>query len=586
MRANPFSSAWASQGADARQRPPGQQSYVSGATDEPLRFMTVSALLDRAVLRHGGRPAAIFHAERRMLSWHDLQREADALATGLLALGLRRGNRVGIWSPNRSEWLLTQFATARIGVVLVNINPSYQAQELGYALEQSGCRALVLAPGHKGSDYLALLRRVAPEIDRSPTADGLLQSRRLPGLKHVVLLDAGLSAKTPLPPQVRRFSELMRLAGPAQLARLSSLSAALDPDDPINIQYTSGTTGSPKGATLTHFNIVNNARFVAQAMALTAEDRLCIPVPLYHCFGMVLGVLACVAHGATMVFPGEGFDAAGTLDAVERHRCTALHGVPTMFIAFLADPKLEDRDLTSLRTGIMAGAPCPIDVMRRVVTQLHLSQITIAYGMTETSPVSFQSSTHDALEQRVATVGRIQPHLEAKIIDANGAIVPLGQTGELCTRGYAVMRGYWRDTERTREAIDEAGWMHTGDLATIDADGCCRIVGRAKDLLIRGGENIDPREVEDVLRSHPAVQDAQVFGVPDARLGEEVAAWVVLAPGSAVTADELTQLCRGRLAHFKAPRHIRFVPGFPLTATGKPQKFVMREAMAQELAAA
>ena len=361
------------------------------------------------------------------------------------------------------------------------------------------------------------------------------------------------------------------------------MSAALDPDDAINIQFTSGTTGSPKGATLSHFNIVNNARFAAKAMAFTPDDRLCIPVPLYHCFGMVLGVLACVATGATMVYPSEGFDAEATIAAIEQTRCTALHGVPTMFIALLALPTLHEHDVSSLRTGIMAGAPCPIETMRRVVRELHMSEVTIAYGMTETSPISFQSSVDDPLERRVSTVGRIHPHVEVKIVDAAGSIVPVGQQGELCTRGYSVMRGYWEDAERTREVLDEAGWMHTGDLATIDAEGYCNIVGRVKDMLIRGGENIFPREIEEYLETHEKVQDVQVFGVPDPKYGEEVCAWIVLKAGQTATADEIAAFCHGQIAHYKVPRHIRFVPTFPLTATGKAQKFAMRDAMVREL---
>ena len=578
---NPFSSGWVRGGADERLRPHGALSYVSGATDDPLRFRTISQALDKCVAAHGSNDAAIFAADGVTLSWYDLQRRCDEVAAALLALGIRRGNRVGIWSPNRVEWLLAQFGTARIGAILVNINPAYRSSELEFALNKVRCRALITARSHKSSDYLGILKGLAPELDR-PGNEPVLEARRLPHLKHVIVLGDDKS-EGPVPIRAQKFSDFIRHAGPAHKLRLAGLSAELDPDDAINIQFTSGTTGAPKGATLSHFNIVNNARYGADAMALTAKDRLCIPVPLYHCFGMVLGALACVASGATMVFPGESFDAAQTIGAIQRHRCTALHGVPTMFIAILAHPSLAQHDMSTLRTGIMAGAPCPIETMRQVVSRLHMSQVTIAYGMTETSPISFQSSVDDPLERRVSTVGRIHPHVEVKVIDAEGRIVPVGQSGELCTRGYCVMRGYWEDEQRTREAIDDSGWMHTGDLATIDAEGYCNIVGRVKDMLIRGGENVYPREIEEFLHRHPAVQEAQVFGVPDARYGEEICAWIVLKAGQSASMEEITAFCQGQIAHYKVPRHIRFVNEFPLTATGKAQKFVMREAMLREL---
>ena len=573
MSANPFRSDWLAAGHDDRLRPQGTQSYVSGSTDEVLRFITISQQLDKTVSRHGSRDAAIFDAEALRLSWYDLKARADELAAGFLALGLRRGNRVGIWAPNRHEWVITQFATARVGLILVNINPAYRKTELEYALNKVGCRALVMARRYKGSDYLGMLGDIAPEIHFKGASE-LLDSVRLPSLKHVVLL-----GDDPVPPRCLSYAQLLKLGGPAQRARLDALSAALDPDDPINIQFTSGTTGSPKGATLSHLNIVNNARFCAKAMALSPADRLCIPVPLYHCFGMVLGVLCCVASGATMVFPGEGFDAADTLRSIARNRCTALHGVPTMFIAMLADASFAQHDLSSLRTGIMAGAPCPVETMRQVVASMHMREVTIAYGMTETSPISFQSGLDDPLERRVSTVGRIQPHLEVKIVDAEGRIVPVGRSGELCTRGYAVMRGYWQDDERTRESIDAAGWMHSGDLATIDAQGYCNIVGRVKDMLIRGGENVFPREVEEYLLRHPAIQDVQVFGVPDAKYGEEVCAWIIPRRGQTLDEQQVRDFCKGQIAHYKVPRYVRFVEQFPLTATGKPQKFEMRNAM-------
>jgi len=575
--ANPFRSDWLDGGSADKLKPQGTLSYVSGTTDEPLRFITIQQQLAKTVGRHGARDAAIFDAENLRLSWYDLQRRTDEMAAGLLALGLRRGNRVGIWAPNRHEWLITQFATARVGLVLVNINPAYRTSELEYALQKVGCRALVLARRYRTSDYLGMLGEIAPEIHLQGASE-VLDSVRLPELKHVVVL-----GDEPVPPRCLSYRRLLALAGPAQRTRLDALSAALDPDDAINIQFTSGTTGAPKGATLSHFNIVNNARYCAKAMALGPDDKLCIPVPLYHCFGMVLGVLCCAASGATMVFPGEGFDAGDTLRSIAKNRCTALHGVPTMFGAMLEHPEFERFDLASLRTGIMAGAPCPIETMKKVIARMHMRQVTIAYGMTETSPISFQSGLDDSLERRVATVGRVQPHLEVKIVDGDGRIVPVGTAGELCTRGYSVMRGYWKDDERTRESIDAAGWMHSGDLATIDAEGYANIVGRVKDMLIRGGENVYPREIEEYLLRHPGIQDAQVFGVPDPKYGEEVCAWVVPRRGHALDEDAVRDFCKGQIAHYKVPRYVRIVVQFPLTATGKAQKFEMRKAMIAEL---
>jgi fatty-acyl-CoA synthase len=574
---NPFSSDFLRSRGDDHLRPQGPLSYVAGTSDDPLKYKTISQLLDRACARHGGRPAAIFAENKLSLSWYDLRDRSNDVAASLLALGIGRGDRVGIWAPNRAEWLFTQFGTARIGAILVNINPAYRSSELEYALNKVGCKALIMARRHRSSDYVEMLRAVAPEIDREASS---LQAAKLPQLKHVVLLDDG-----PHPRGTRLFSQLLSLAGPGHRGRLDGLSAALDPDDAINIQFTSGTTGSPKGATLTHFNIVNNARYAAKAMAFSAEDRLCIPVPLYHCFGMVLGVLTCTAVGAGMVFPGEGFDAEATLAAVARYKCTALHGVPTMFIAQLEDAKFANYDTSTLRTGIMAGAPCPIDTMRAVIDRMHMREVTIGYGMTETSPLSFQSRTDDPIDRRVSTVGRILPHVEVKIVDANGKVARLGESGELCTRGYGVMRGYWDDPERSADAIDAAGWMHSGDLATIDEQGYCTIVGRLKDMLIRGGENIYPREIEEFLLRHPKVQSAQVFGVPDHRLGEEVCAFIVLKPNQSATVEEIQSFCRGQISHHKLPRYIRFVSEFPMTATGKPQKYVMREQIVSELAA-
>jgi fatty-acyl-CoA synthase len=562
-------------------KPQGSQSYVSGPRDSALAFNTIPQLLEQTCSRYGSSTAVVFPAQNISLSWHQLREQADKLAAGLLSLGIRRGNRVAIWSPNRVEWVITQFATAQIGAILVNINPAYQRTELEYALNKVRARVLIMARAQKSSNYLSILKQLAPEIDRPHTtaSHSELYLQALPSLKHVVVLAEG-----ELPTACLGWDALLRLAGPAQLKRLDSLSAKLDPDDPINIQFTSGTTGLPKGATLSHYNIVNNARYTAAAMQLSAEDTVCIPVPLYHCFGMVLGVLACASTGAGMIFPGETFDAGSTLDAASRYRCTALYGVPTMFIAMLGHARFSEVDLSSLRTGTMAGASCPADTMRRVMNDMHMEEVTIAYGMTETSPVSFQSAINDPIEKRVATVGRIQPHVEAKVIDESGAIVATGVTGELCTRGYLVMLGYWgMQSSDTENPIDTAGWMHTGDLASLDRDGYCSITGRVKDMVIRGGENIYPREVEEFLFGHPAVMDVQVFGVPDDRLGEIVCAWIILHKESEISEDQILQFCSGSIAHFKVPSHIRFVSEFPMTVTGKPRKFVMRDAMIEQI---
>ena len=550
-------------------------SQVRGSTDTALSTSTIPALLAAAAGRWPDRPAVVFREQDVRWTWAQLAAEVDRLAAGLAALGLQRGERVGIWSPNRVEWVVTQFATARLGVILVNINPAYRLAELEYALNASGCRAIVTAERLRTSDYIGMLRTLAPELENC--APGMLKSQRLPALQLVIRMGGERT------PGMLGFDEVLA-RGDAALDRpsLDAASAALDCHDPINIQFTSGTTGNPKGATLTHHNVVNNARFVAQAMRFGECDSLCIPVPLYHCFGMVMSVLACTATGAQMVFPGEVFDPGATLAAVAAEGCTALHGVPTMFIAELDHPDFARFDLGTLRTGIMAGSPCPIETMKRVVSQMHMAEVTIAYGMTETSPVSFQSSTTDPIERRVSTVGRIQPHLEAKVVDSGGAVLPVGEPGELWVRGYSVMRGYWGDEARTREAIVD-GWMRTGDLATIDAEGYCNIVGRAKDMLIRGGENVYPREIEEFLYRHPKVQSAQVFGVPDPKYGEEVCAWIVLKPGEQASEDEIRAFCRDQIAHYKVPRYIRFVPEMPMTITGKAQKFIMRQRMIDEL---
>ena len=554
----------------------GAMSYASGVADTPLLGDTIGRHFDRTVERWGDRPGLVVRQQDIRLTWRELQADVDGFAAGLLALGLAPGERVGIWSPNNAEWIITQFATAKAGLVLVNINPAYRTHELEYALNKVGCRALVTATAFKSSDYAAMLTALAPEL--AHCAPGGLRAARLPTLEIVIQIGPhGI-------PGSFAFADIAARGGPAERERLAQLAGTLQFDDPINIQFTSGTTGSPKGATLTHHNILNNGLFVARGMRLTEHDRLCIPVPLYHCFGMVMGVLGCLTHGATMVLPGEGFDPLAVLQTVAEERCTALYGVPTMFIAELAHPEFAGFDLGSLRTGIMAGAPCPIEVMRKVMDRMNLRDITIAYGMTETSPVSFQTGIEAPLERRVSTIGQVHPHLEAKVVDSDGRIVPAGSTGELCTRGYSVMLGYWDDEPRTKQAIDAAGWMHTGDLATIDSEGYCAIVGRIKDLVIRGGENVYPREVEEFLYSHPKIVDVQVFGVPDARFGEELCAWVKLRAGETMTEDELRAFCRDQIAYYKVPRYVRFVDEFPMTVTGKMQKFLMRETMARELA--
>ncbi|MBU9550162.1 AMP-binding protein [Burkholderia multivorans] len=550
-------------------------SYVRGATDVPLSEATIGRFLRETAERFPERPAVVFREQQVRWTWREFAAEIDVLAAGLAALGIGKGDRVGIWSPNRSEWLLTQFATARIGAILVNINPAYRLAELEYALNKVGCTAVIAAERFKSSAYVEMLKTIAPELANA--APGELRAARVPSLRTVV------SMGDVAPPGMFRFADVIaRGRATVDSAALDALGATLAATDPINIQFTSGTTGSPKGATLTHRNVVNNARFIARAMRFSEQDALCIPVPLYHCFGMVLAVLACVSTGAAMVFPGEAFDPVATLAAVAEERCTALHGVPTMFIAELDHPEFAKFDLSTLRTGIMAGSPCPIETMKRVVSQMHLSEITIAYGMTETSPVSFQSSTDDPLEKRTTTVGRVQPHLEVKIVDPSGEIVPVGVTGELCTKGYSVMLGYWDDDAKTREVLID-GWMHTGDLATLDAEGYCNIVGRLKDMVIRGGENVYPREIEEFLFRHPKIQSAQVFGVPDPKYGEELCAWIVLRADEQMTEDDVRAFCQGQIAHYKIPRYIRFVDELPMTVTGKVQKFVMRERMIDEL---
>ena len=550
---------------------PLTHSLASGRTDIPLIEQTIGHHFASIVQRFPQREALVSRHQNQRFSYAQLDEQSDQLASALLNAGITPGERVGIWSHNCSEWLLLQLATAKVGSVLVNINPAYRVTELEYALNKVGCRMLVTMTRFKVSDYLAMVQALAPEL--ASATPGQLKAQRLPELRHVVHLgDEAVHGMT-------TFAQLMQ-QGRAGDAAVQRAAAALKASDPINIQFTSGTTGFPKGATLTHRNILNNGFFIGEAMRLTEHDRLCVPVPLYHCFGMVLGNLACLTHGACIVYPNDGFDPLTVLETVQAERCTGLHGVPTMFIAELAHPRFAEFDLSSLRTGIMAGSPCPIEVMKRVIHEMHMDQVTIAYGMTETSPVSCQSSTDTPLERRVATVGLVQPHLQIKIVDPeSGATLPVGQAGEFCTQGYAVMHGYWGDEARTREAVDAGGWMHTGDLATMDAEGYVNIVGRIKDMVIRGGENVYPREIEEYLYRHPAVSDVQVIGVPDAKYGEEICAWVVLKAGQSATEEEVRDFCRGQIAHYKVPRYIRFVESFPMTITGKVQKFVMREEM-------
>lgn len=551
------------------------QSYVHGASDKQLIGQTIGRFFDEACAHHAEREALVVRHQNVRLTYAQLKSKVDALACGLMRLGLEPGERIGIWSQNTMEWALTQFATAKAGLVLVNINPAYRRSELEYALNKVGCRALVLSPAFKSSNYLEMIADLAPELGHCEP--GLLRSHRLPSLEMVIRMGADTS------PGMLNFDDLLRAPTRDELTALERLSDRLQFDDPINIQFTSGTTGHPKGATLSHHNILNNGFFVGEAIKLVPGDRLCIPVPLYHCFGMVMGNLGCLTHGATMVYPAEAFEPLAVLETVAQEKCTGLYGVPTMFIAALDHPRFAEFDLSSLRTGIMAGSPCPIEVMKRVIGKMNMAEVTIAYGMTETSPVSFQSGTDDPIDRRVSTVGRVQPHLEVKIVDTEGRIVPHGTPGELCTRGYSVMLGYWNDEAKTREAIDAGGWMHTGDLAVIDDEGYCNIVGRIKDMVIRGGENIYPREIEEFLYAHPKVLDVQVVGIPDQKFGEELCAWIIVREGERLSEDEVRAYCQGQIAHYKIPRYIRFVDSFPMTVTGKIQKFQIRQKMKEEL---
>lgn len=551
-------------------------SYVNGVGSEPLIGATIGDLFDRVVAQVSDNEAVVSYHQGLRYTYRELQEQVDEFARGLMALGIEKGERVGIWAPNWAEWVIAQFATPKIGAILVNINPAYRVHELEYALNQSGCSTLIIAPPFKTSRYAELLTQLCPELETYEP--GELEAERAPSLRTVIAFGDQEVAGA------YHWNDVVQLAVSTTAGELAVRQRQQAFDDPINIQYTSGTTGFPKGATLSHHSILNNGYFVGERMRMTSADRICVPVPFYHCFGMVLGNLAAVSHGATIVIPAEIFDPLLTLEAVAAERCTALYGVPTMFIAELNHPRFSEFDLSSLRTGIMAGSPCPIEVMRQVTSKMHMEEVTICYGMTETSPVSFQTAPDDPLEKRVATVGAVHPHVECKIINPEtDAVVPRGVTGELLSRGYIVMLGYWSNPEATALAIDAGRWMHTGDLAVMDDEGYVNIVGRVKDLIIRGAENVYPREVEEFLYQHPKVQDVQVIGVPDEVYGEQVMAWVILKPGEECDEEELRAYCDDQIAYFKIPRYWRFTDSFPMTVTGKVQKFLMREQAISEL---
>lgn len=556
---------------------PLTQSYDKGVTTDLIN-MTIGDFFDQIVKQNPDKEALVSAHQNIRLTYRELQQKANQLASAMINMGLQKGDRVGIWSHNNVEWVLMQLATAKAGIVLVNINPAYRTFELEYAINKVDCQVLVLMRHFKSSDYAKMMQEIAPEARHQDYHN--LELIRLPNLKRIVWIDC--------PKSDEQFGFMQKFSdwiaeGDANGPRVAERAKKLNPNNPINIQFTSGTTGTPKGATLTHRNILNNGYFIGEAMGLTADDRLCIPVPLYHCFGMVLGNLAILSHGGTIVYPNDGFDPITVLETVQAEKCTGLHGVPTMFIAELDHPDFDKYDLSSLRTGIMAGSSCPIEVMRRVIDKMHMTEITIAYGMTETSPVSCQTNKHTPLEKQVSTVGLVQPNLEVKIIDPEtGEILPIGETGELCTKGYSVMLGYWNDTNKTAEAVVD-GWMHTGDLATMDEDGYVKIVGRSKDMVIRGGENIYPVEIENYLYRHPKIRDVQIVGVPDEKYGEVLAAWIIPKKGENVTEDEIKAFCKDNIAHYKIPTYYRFVEEFPMTVTGKIQKFKIVEAMKEEL---
>ncbi|QBM17726.1 3-[(3aS,4S,7aS)-7a-methyl-1,5-dioxo-octahydro-1H-inden-4-yl]propanoyl:CoA ligase [Marinobacter sp. JH2] len=552
-------------------------SYTSGVADKPLLGMTIGDMLDRTAQQYPDNEALVCLHQGIRWSYREFVEKVNEAARAFLAIGVKKGDRVGIWSPNRYEWTVTQFATAKVGAILVNINPSYGVHELQYALNLAGISVLVTADSFKASNYREMLYQLVPELKQSEP--GKLNAEDVPDLRAVINVHEDKHDG------MWTWPEFLGFANQVTAADLQKRQSQLQFDDPINIQFTSGTTGNPKGATLTHHNILNNGYFVGESQRLTEKDRLVIPVPLYHCFGMVMGNLGCITHGTTMIYPGEGFDPKAVLQAVHQEKATALYGVPTMFIAELADTDFTSFDLSSLRTGIMAGSICPAEVMKNVNGKMNMKEVQIAYGMTETSPVSTQTSSLDPFEKQVTTVGRTQPHLETKIVDpGNGSVVPRGEIGELCTRGYSVMLKYWNNEEKTREAIDENGWMHTGDLATMDDEGYVQIVGRIKDMVIRGGENIYPKEIEEFFYTHPAIEEVQVTGIPDDKYGEELIAWVKLrSDAEPVKADDLQEFCKGKIAHFKIPRNYKFVDEFPMTVTGKIQKFKMREVSIEEL---
>jgi len=552
------------------------KAHVTGAITQPLLDITIPQALADAAGKWPDQDAVVSVHQGIRWTYAELKEKSEALAAGFLRLGIRKGDRVGIWAPNLAEWTLTQFATAQIGAILVNVNPAYRVFELEFALNKVGLKTLVCPRAYKTSEYAAMVEDLAPEI-RSLTDGVDLAAAALPYLKHVVLID-----DEPRPGWIA-FDDLCQTPDAADVEKVREIASGLVADDPINIQFTSGTTGLPKGATLSHRNILNNGNAVGRNIGLGEGDRLCIPVPLYHCFGMVMGNLGCLTHGAAMVYPAPTFDPEETLKAIEAEKCTGLYGVPTMFIAELGLPNFSSFDLSSLRTGCMAGSPCPVEVMKQVVGDMHMKDVTIAYGMTETSPVSFQSTGDDPIDRRVATIGRVLPHIECKIVDENDNTVQPGVPGELCTKGYSVMIGYWGDEEKTADVLDTEGWMHTGDLATIDEAGYGNIVGRIKDMIIRGGENIYPREIEEFLFTHPDIEDVAVLGVPDAKYGEEVCAWVRLKAGASLSSEGLKDFCDGRIARYKVPRYIEFVDELPMTVTGKIRKVEIREAMVEKL---